>query len=108
MPMPARMTANGAIHPPVPSAAIAAVGNARTANPTRISERRTTPSSITCDLLVVLGMMLGMVLGFLDRAGDVEHRQHHEDERLQERHQDLQRVEKSHREGDRAEAADPA
>src|SRR5215813_957130 len=107
MPMPAAMTANGAIQPPVlPSAASAAVGNARTANPPRISERRTTPSSIRVLCLVVPGMWFGMVLGLLDRARDVEHRQHHEDERLQKRHQNLQRIEKAHREDDRDEAAD--
>src|SRR4030095_6063295 len=59
-PPPARMRANGPIRPPVPPSAIAAVGTARTARAPRISERRTTPSSIRVIRLVVLGMMLGL------------------------------------------------
>ena len=49
-----------------------------------------------------------MVLGLFDRSGDVQHRQHHEDERLQKRHQDLQRIQKSDGERDRDDATEPA
>src|SRR5258705_11665960 len=99
------MTANGPIQLPVaPSAASAAVGNARTAKPLRISERRTTPSSMRVIRLVVLGMMLGL----FDRSRDVEHRQHHEDERLQKRHQDFQGVEEPDEEDDGHHAAEPS
>src|SRR5262249_26268372 len=98
MPIPAAMTANAPIQPPVPpSAPTSAVGAARTARTPRISERRTTPSSMRVIRLVVLGM----VLALFDRTRDVEHRQHHEDERLQECHQDFQGVEEPDREDDR-------
>src|SRR5262245_32496469 len=105
MPIPAAMTANGPTQLPVPpSAAIAVVGTVRTARIPRISERRTTPSSMRVIRLVVLGM----VLALFDRTRDVEHRQHHEDERLQECHQDFQRVEEPDREYDRHQTADAA
>src|SRR5438132_3963405 len=111
IPTPAAMTANGPIHsPPAPgSAASARPGNASTAMPVAINER-------TLDLLLwIVGPSMmsrmgfaAMVLGFLDRSRDVEHRQHHEDERLEKRHQDLQRIEKADREHDRDGAADSA
>src|SRR6266699_908376 len=104
MPMPAAMTANGPIQLPVgaPSAANASPGSPKTASPAKISDRRTTVLLYTCGLLVmVLGLVLGLMLRFLDCSRDVEHRQHHEDERLEKCHQDLQRIEKADREHDR-------
>src|SRR2546423_10822824 len=112
IPTPAAMTANGPIHsPPAPgSAASARPGNASTAMPVAINER-------TLDLLLwIVGPSMmsrlgfaAMVLGFLDRPRDVEHRQHHENERLEKRHQDLQRIQEPDGEGDHhdpTEAAD--
>src|SRR5258706_7351795 len=91
------------------SAASTTLGT-RTAIAARISER--TPDLLcTCGVLVMCRMWLGMVLiGFrpLDRARDVEHRQHHEDEGLQERHEDLQRIQEPQREDDHHDAPEPA
>src|SRR6266704_2402063 len=73
-----------------------------------ISERDTTVLLCTWCLLVVPGVVLGVlaVIGVLDRAGNVEHRQHHEDEGLKDRDQDLQWIEEADREDDHDEAAD--
>src|SRR5512145_1288522 len=108
--MPAARIPMGPTHPAGPSAACAAawaaasVGTLSTARTPRTSERRTPVLLCEIGLLVVLRM----VLLVLERAGDVEHRQHDEDERLEERHQDLQRVEEADREGDHHQPADPA
>src|SRR5437016_1779895 len=105
IPRPAAMTANGPIHPPpvaAPSAANASPGTPSPAMPARISERRTNASSLSCGLLVVLRLVP------LDGPRDVQHRQHHEDERLEERHQDLQRIDEPDREGDHQHAAEAA
>src|SRR3989442_15306699 len=75
-----------------------------------ISERDTTVLLCTWCLLVVPRVALGVlaVIGVLDRAGNVEHRQHHEDEGLKDRDQDLQWVEEAHREDDHDEATQTA
>src|SRR5437588_7730529 len=95
MPRPAAMTVNGPTQPPVPSAANAHPGTPRTAMPVRISERRTNASPVTCGVLVVLGFMSLRLMSF-DRSRDVQHGEHHEDERLQERHQNLERIDEAH------------
>src|SRR5881397_4431562 len=111
MPMPAAMTANGPIQLPVAAGvwANARPGSPKTASPAKVSDRRTTVLLCTCGLLVVvLGLVLGMMLRFLDRSRDVEHRQHHEDERLEKRHQDLQRIEEPDGEGDHNDSTEAA
>src|SRR6266511_2836184 len=112
IPTPAAMTANGPIHPPpaVPaSAASARPGNASTAIPAAISERRTTVLLCVWGLLVMRRLVFApVVLGLLDGARDVEHREHHEDERLKERHQDLERIQEPDGEDDHDHAADAA
>src|SRR5215813_5547274 len=116
MPIPAAMTVNGPTQPPEPgaSAASARPGNARTNRDPSISERRTTASSVTCGVLVMAGLVvLGAMaavrlLGVVDGARDVQHREHHEDEGLEERDQQLQRIEKSHRERNRDDVAEAA
>src|SRR5262245_42855690 len=110
MPMPAAMTVNAPTHPPVaaPGAcASARPGNARTNRDPNVSERRTTVLLCTCGVLVMAGvvvlgaMAVVTLVGVLDGTRDVQHREHHEDERLKERDQQLQRVQKAHRERDR-------
>src|SRR6267378_151328 len=111
MPMPAAMTVNGPTHDGVASAAKARPGNARTNRLPSISERRTTVLLCTCGVLVmarIVGLRRMTFLRVLDGPRDVQHRQHHEDEGLQERHQHLQRIEKAHGERDRDEAAETA
>src|SRR5207237_10481929 len=70
-------------------------------------------SSCTCDARLVLTRVVMLrtltVVRLFDRSRDVQHRQHDKDERLEEGHQELQGIEKAHRERDgdgRAEAAD--
>src|SRR2546427_9479938 len=104
------MTAKGPSQPPPDapaSAASASPGNASTAIPAAISER--TPAL----LLYVVGLLVmrrmgfaAMVLGFLDRPRDVEHRQHHENERLEKRHQDLQGIQEPDGEDDHHDATE--
>src|SRR5574341_54791 len=107
---PATRTANGPtrLPPAGASAASARLGNPNTNSPARTSERRTTALLLWIDLLVVLRRMLRVVLALLDGRRDVEHRQHHEDERLEERDQDLERVEEPDGESHHDDAADPA
>src|SRR5262249_55508640 len=105
---PAARTANGPTQPPpAPSAAKATAGTPRTVNPARISERRTPALLCTCAVLELIlreSIDVPLVLvGVLQGARDVEHRQHHEDKRLEQRDQDLQRIEKADREGDHNE-----
>src|SRR5687767_969528 len=118
---PATSTAYGPIHPRASPAAVAAVwakaspGAARTAIAATISERRTrillfcVCSAVCCDLLVmsraVSVFRAVSVLGFLDRSRDVQHRQHDEDERLEERDQHLERVQEAHGEDDHHDPA---
>src|SRR5215470_7123256 len=94
MPMPAAMTVNGPTQPPVaaPGAcASARPGNARTNRDPIINERRTTVLLCTCGVLVMTGLaVLGVVaavtlVGVLNGPRNVQHREHHEDERLEER-----------------------
>src|SRR6266851_6319218 len=107
MAKPAARTAYGpTMLPPAGASAASATLGTRTAIPARISERTTT-LLCRCGGLVMLGM-LGVVFGPLGGAGDVEHRQHHEDEGLQERHEDLQRIQEPHREEDRHDPPPPA
>src|SRR5690348_3646925 len=117
MPMPAAMTVNGPTQPPV--AAPAACANARPGNATmnrdpNVSERRTTVLLCTCGVLVmagvvVLGAMAAVPLvGVLDGARNVQHREHHEDEGLEERDQQLQGIEEPHHERNRDQAAEAA
>src|SRR5512145_3087090 len=110
MAQPATRTENGPIPPPDEAAgacASATPGTASTARPARMSERRTTALLCTCGLLVMRRMVLApVVLGLLDGSRDVEHREHHEDERLEERHQDLQRIQEPDREHDHHQAPD--
>src|SRR5439155_23316249 len=104
-PTPPGMPASGPLRPrPVaaPSAANASPGTPSPAMPARISERRTHAPSLSCGLLVVLRLVP------LDGPRDVQHRQHHEDERLEERHQDLQRIDEPDREGDHQHTAEAA
>src|SRR5438876_584323 len=117
MPMPAAMTVNGPTQPPVaaPGACASATpGNARTNRLANLSERRTTVLLCTCAVLVMAGIVvLGAVtavtvLGVLDGPRDVEHREHHEDEGLKERDQQLERIEEAHGEGDGDQTADAA
>src|SRR5437867_4130814 len=86
IPTPAAMTAKGPSQPPPDapaSAASASPGNASTAMPAAISERTPALLLYVVGLLVMRRMGLAAVmLGFLDRPRNVEHRQHHEDERL--------------------------
>src|SRR3990170_1083053 len=95
MPIPAAIAANGLsqFSPPVGSAARATPGTASTVINAKTSERRTDcpPSVMGCPLVM---------LGLLNGAGNVEHRKHDEDERLQECDEDLQRVQESDREHD--------
>src|SRR5574341_900161 len=104
---PATRTANGPtrLPPAGASAASARLGNPNTNSPARTSERRTTALLLWIDLLVVLRRMLRVVLALLDGRRDVEHRQHHEDERLEERDQDLERVEEPDGESHHDDAA---
>src|SRR6185369_992468 len=112
MAKPATRTAYGPTRLPPPagaSAASASPGTARTARPARMSERRTTALLCTCGLLVMRRMVLAPVmLGLLDGSRDVEHREHHEDERLEERHQDLERVQEPDGEDNHHQAAEAA
>src|SRR6185503_11250560 len=112
MAKPATRTEYGPTRLPPPagaSAASARPGTARTARPARMSERRTTRLLCTCGVLVMRRCVLApVVLGFLDGSRDVEHREHHEDERLEKRDQDLERIQESDREDDHDEAADAA
>src|SRR5438552_19112492 len=85
------------------SAASATLG-IRTAIAARISER-TLDLLCTCgvpvSLLVMCRMWLGVMLVVLrpfQRAGDVEHRQHHEDEGLQKGSENLQGIQECDRE----------
>src|SRR5712691_11342008 len=95
IPIPAAITAKGfsQLSPAPGSAATAAPGIASTAINAKMSERCTKcpPSVVVCALVV---------LGLLNGAGNVEHRKHDKDERLQERDEDLQRVEEPDREHD--------
>src|SRR3990172_3911867 len=95
MPIPAAIAANGLsqFSPPVGSAARGTPGAASTGVNAETSERRTDcpPSVMGCPLVM---------LGFLNGAGNVEHREHDENERLQEREKDLQRVQEPDREHD--------
>src|SRR5207245_8802151 len=102
IPRPAAMTATGPTHPPPASAANANPGTPSTAIPARISERRTNASCVRVVLLVVVSLVP------LDRPRDVHHRQQHEDERLEERHQDLQRIDEDDVERDDHHGADAA
>src|SRR6267378_6099327 len=114
MPMAAAMTVNGASHPPAAgaSAARARPGNARTNRAPNIDERRTTVLLCTCDPRLVLARVVMLrtltVVRLFDRSRDVQHRQHDEDERLEEGHQELQGIEKAHRERDGDGGADAA
>src|SRR3989442_2741141 len=113
MPMPAAMTVNGPTQPPEAgaSAATARPGNARTNRLPSISERRTTVLLCRCGVLVMARIVVLRRVTFLrvlDGPRDVQHRQHHEDEGLKERHQHLQRIEKAHGERDRDDAAETA
>src|SRR2546427_11253281 len=106
MPMAAAITVNGASHPPAAgaSAARARPGNARTNRAPNIDERRTTVLLCTGDLRLVMARVVVLrtvtVVRLFDRSRDVQHRQHDEDERLEEGHQELQGIEKAHRERD--------
>src|SRR3972149_6355015 len=95
MPIPAAIAANGLsqFSPPVGSGGRATPGTASTVINAKTSERRTDcpPSVMGCPLVM---------LGFLNGAGNVEHREHDENERLQERDKDLQRVQEPDRERD--------
>src|SRR5262247_707072 len=85
----------------LPSAANARPGRPRTSRAARVSERRTTASYVRVVVLVMRRMVLAaVVLGFLDGSRDVEHREHDEDERLEKRDQDLERVQEPDRERD--------
>src|SRR5215510_940092 len=85
----------------LPSAAKARPGRPTTSRAARVSERRTTASSVRVMVLVMRRMGLAaVVLGFLDGPRNVEHREHDEDERLEKRDQDLQRVQEPDRERD--------
>src|SRR5262245_44484610 len=86
MAKPATRTAKGPTQLPCPAAAgawaSACPGIVSTARPARISERRTTALLCSCGLLVMRRMVLAaVVLSLLDRARDVQHGEHHEDER---------------------------
>src|SRR4030095_17120060 len=61
----------------------------------------------TCGGLLVMRWLVlaAVVLGLLDGSRDVKHREHHEDERLEKRHEDLQGVQESDRERDHDDAA---
>src|SRR5438477_12500228 len=98
MPRPAAMTVKGPIQLPVPapSAASANPGEATTNTATRMSERRTSNLLCTCGLLVVRGM-----LRLRDSSRNVQHREHDEDEALEERDQDFQRIQEPDREDHR-------
>src|SRR5437762_2852097 len=96
MAKPATITEYGPTMLPPAAAAGASAANAtagtRTAAAARISER--TPA-LLCTWCLVMRMCLAVVLvvlGPFHGAGDVEHRQHHEDEGLQERHEDLEGI----------------
>src|ERR687891_1765272 len=113
MAKPATRTANGPTQPPEGAAAgacaSASPGTARTARPVRMSERRTTALLCSCGVLVMRRSVLApVVLGLLDGPRDVEHREHHEDERLEERHQDFERVQEPDGEDDHHRAAEAA
>src|SRR3989442_14824572 len=102
IPRPAAMTAKGPIHPPpAPSAASASAGQPPTAMTPRISERRTNASS-TYDVLVVFRLVA------FDGSRDVQHRQHDEDERLEQGYQDLQRIDEDDVEQQDGQAAEAA
>src|SRR5207302_11161885 len=95
MPMPAAIAAKGLSQPSPPpgSAASAMPGTASAATNVRISERRT-----DCPPCVVVSASV-MGLGRFNSPGNVDGRQHHEDEGLQERDQELERVEEPDGEG---------
>src|SRR6185295_2578726 len=111
MAKPATRTEYGPIKlPPAgASAARARPGIPRTTRAARVSERRTTASSVRVVCLVMRRLVLAaMVLGFLDRARDIEHREHDEEQPLEKRDQALQRIQKADREGDHHGPADSA
>src|SRR3990170_5385072 len=95
MPIPAAITANGLsqFSPPVGSAARATPGIASTVINAKTSERRTDcpPSVMGCPLVM---------LGFLNGAANVEHRDHTENKPLKDADRDLQRVQEPDRERD--------
>src|SRR5262245_10724104 len=99
MAKPATSTPNGPSQLPDPSAAKASPGTPRTATPARISERRTRALLCACVVLMELEVFLRMFIavslvpfGVLEGARDVEHGQHHEDEGLEKRDENLQGV----------------
>src|SRR5438552_1132934 len=104
MPMPAATTVKGPSHDPVAAASPAACADATFPPSARTNVRM--PRTIrTLPPPLVMGGRLGAVLGF-ERARDVNHREHDEDEGLEERHQDLQGEQEPDREEDRRDRAE--
>src|SRR5574337_384850 len=94
IPIPAASTANGLTHPPAApaSAAQTPVGITTSASRARSVGTKTRRTSLPPFVSSMPAVVIrSMVLGFLDGAGDVEHREHTEDKSLEKRHQNLQR-----------------
>src|SRR6516165_4612385 len=111
IPMPAATTVNGPTHEPWDTASPAAWADR--ALPVSAARNVRIPRTMrTLPPPLVMGGHLGpgarlAVLG-LEGPRDVEQGEHHEDECLEERHQDLEGVEEADREDDRHRRAEPA